>query len=159
VVRKRFDVVTSFSTKLRLILLGAPPGVLLLLLGGGTPIAICNGGWPSQPLTQGVVGPAASKGGWAVNCPILWRLHQPALHVAAGYYALGHVTTAVWNGSYRSCRRLNRREVPAALSNGGWRLVLKNYRTKIVEKYKKKFLWYSTPLRLDPFFYWPRPVC
>jgi hypothetical protein len=85
-------------------------------------------------LRQKVVGrsTALSSDGCA-NRLCTWRL------VTAPW---GHVTTAVWNGGYRSCRRLNRREVPAALSNDGWRLVLKKYRTpiyfpKIVEKYKK----------------------
>jgi hypothetical protein len=38
-----------------------------------------RGGWTST----------LSKGGWAVNHPILWRLHQPPLHVVAGCLALG----------------------------------------------------------------------
>jgi hypothetical protein len=68
VVRKNFDVITSSSIELRLMLVGAPPQGAVAFIGWWDPNRFMQRRLAFAAAGTRVVGLAAlSKGGWAVN--------------------------------------------------------------------------------------------
>jgi hypothetical protein len=121
-------------------LLGAPPWGATAFIGW----------WRTNRHMQRRLALAATStiGGWTCR-PVKWRLGgEPPFPLAAAPtpFARGgwlppfrdHVTTAVWNGGYRTCRRLKRRQDPATISNSGSRLALKKFQMTLFSEKRRK---------------------